>query len=97
MTEPPHENLAVPFEYAISHEKLEVSLPPSLHSPNTHSDAINTSNNFQVRFMESLMVESDTRLEELLQISSLRANPTRCTPREGFNLGELASYAICKN
>ena len=42
------------------------------------------------------MVESDARLDELLQNSSLRAHPTRCTPREGFSLGKLASYAICQ-
>ena len=75
---------------------LEVSLPPSLQLPNTQSDTINTDNTFQVRFLGSHMVESDARLDELLQNSSLRAHPTRCTPREGFNLGKLASYAICQ-
>ena len=96
MTEPPYKNLAAPLEPAISQKMLEVSLPPSLQSPNTHSDTRNTSNNFQVRFLGSHMVESDARLDELLQNSSLRAHPTRCTPREGFNLGKLASYAICQ-
>ena len=98
MTEPPYKNLAAPSEPAISHEKVEVSLPPSLPlpiTPITQLDSVDTCHNFQVRFLGSHMVESDTRLDELLQNSSLRAHPTRCTPREGFNLGKLASCAIC--
>ena len=86
MTEPPQKNLVVPSELAISQKMLEVSLPPNVSLPDTHSHTRDTSNICQVRFLGSHMVESDARLDELLDNSSLRAHPIQCSPKDWLDV-----------